>query len=124
MSSRREFLKYAVSITAIPAVVLLSRVGFAQEKKKKKGDEAAGAGGAGWAVPGQGVAGSIKYVEDKSKVAKADQVEKTGVPFAKQDCSNCMLFKNGVCIVITDKNNKVKPTAWCPTWTHNPAVKS
>jgi hypothetical protein len=120
MNSRRNFLKM---IFAAPAVLALSNFAFAQEKKKKKGDAAAPAGD-GWAVPGQGAAATIKYVEDKSKVAKADQVTKGGVPFEKQDCANCILFQNGLCTIITDNNKKVKPTGWCPTWTHNPAVKA
>lgn len=118
MKSRRNFLKM---IFAAPAIVALSNVAFAQEKKKKKGDAAAGDG---FAKPGVGAAATIKYVEDKSKVAKADQVAKGGIPFEKQDCANCILFQNGICTIITDANKKVKPTAWCPTWTHNPAVKA
>lgn len=121
MNSRRDFLKLALSLSAIPAALTLSKVSFAQEKKKKKGDDA---GGDGFAVPGKGAAATIKYVEDKSKVAKADQVTKGGIPFEKQDCANCILFQNGLCTIITDANKKVKPTAWCPTWTHNPAVKA
>jgi hypothetical protein len=122
MNSRRDFLKVALSLTAVPAVLVLSKASFAQEKKKKKGD--AGSTEIGWAVPGKGAAATIKYVEDKSKVAAADRVEKSGVPFNKQDCANCILFQGGLCTIITDNNKKVKPTGWCPTWTHNPAVKS
>ena len=120
MNSRRNFLKM---VLAVPAVLAMSSMGFAQEKKKKKG-EAGAAGEVGQAVPGKGAAASIKYVEDKTKVAKADQVAKTGITFEKQSCSNCILFQNGLCTIITDNNKKVKPTAWCPTWTHNPAVKA
>ena len=119
MNSRRNFLKM---VLAVPAVLAMSSMGFAQEKKKKKGD--AGSTEIGQAVPGKGGAAAIKYVEDKSKVAKADQVTKAGIAFEKQDCHNCILFQNGLCTVITDNNKKVKPTAWCPTWTHNPAVKA
>lgn len=121
MNKRRDFLKMAFSLSAIPAVLALSKIGFAQEKKKKKGDTA-GAGEIGQAVPGKGAAASIKYVEDKSKVAPADKVAKGGVPFEKQNCANCILLQNGICTIITDNNKKVKPTGWCPTWTHNPAV--
>lgn len=124
MNTRRNFLKVALSLAAIPTVLSLGNIAFAQEKKKKKGDAAAAPAGDGFAVPGQGAAATIKYVEDKSKVAKADQVAKGGVPFEKQDCHNCILFQNGVCTIITDANKKVKPTGWCPTWTHNPAVKA
>jgi hypothetical protein len=120
MNSRRNFIKMAFSMSAIPFVLALGKVGFAQEKKKKKGDAAGG--DVGWAIPGKGAAGTLKYVEDKSKVAKADQVEKTGVPFAKQHCANCILMKDGMCTLMTDNNKKVKPTGWCPTWTNNPAV--
>ncbi len=119
MNSRRNFLKMALSV---PAILFMSSLGFAQQKKKKKGE--ADAGGC-FADPTKGSAASIKYVEDKSKVAKADQVEKSGIPFAKQDCANCILFtKTGECQIITDTCKKVKPEGWCPTWTHNPAVKS
>ncbi len=123
MNSRRDFLKVALSITAIPAVLVLSRTSFAQEKKKKKGDAAATTE-VGWAVPGKGAAATIKYVEDKSKVAAADRVAKGGVSFDKQDCANCILFQGGLCTIITDNNKKVKPEGWCPTWTLNPAVKT
>ena len=123
MSSRRNFLKMAFSLSAIPAVLGLSKIGFAQEKKKKKGDAGA-AGEIGQAIPGKGSAGTIKYVEDKSKVPKAEQVAKGGIPYEKQECLNCILYKDGICTIITDNNKKVKPTGWCPTWTHNPAVKT
>lgn len=119
MNSRRNFLKMALTV---PAVLVMSSIGFAQQKKKKKGD--GGGDAIGWAVPGKGAAATIKYVEDKSKVAKADQVTKSGIPFEKQDCANCILFQGGVCTIITDNNKKVKPEGWCPTWTHNPAVKA
>jgi hypothetical protein len=122
MNSRRDFLKMALTLSALPAVLALGQNAFAQQKKKKKGDAGAAAGGYGMAVPGKGSAGAIKYVEDKSKVAKADQVEKGGIPFAKQDCANCILHQNGICTIMTDNNRKVKPTGWCPTWTHNPAI--
>lgn len=124
MNSRRSFLKIAVSLAAIPTVMSLGKVAFAQEKKKKKGDAGAAGGEIGWAVPGKGAAATIQYVEDRSKVAKAAQVAKSGIPFEKQNCANCILFVNGLCTIITDNNKKVKPAAWCPTWTHNPAVKS
>jgi hypothetical protein len=124
MNSRRNFLKMALSLSAIPALLTFSKVSFAQEKKKKKGD--VGSGGTnnniGQAIPGKGAAGTIKYVEDKSKVAKADQVAKGGVPFEKQHCSNCILMKDGMCTLMTDNNKKVKLTGWCPTWTNNPSV--
>jgi hypothetical protein len=125
MNSRRNFLKMIFSLSAIPAVLTLSKIGFAQEKKKKKGDT--GSGGSnevGWAIPGKGAAGNLKYVEDKSKVPKAEQVAKTGVAFEKQHCANCILMKDGMCTLMTDNNKKVKPTGWCPSWTNNPSVPS
>lgn len=118
MDSRRKFLKAAL---AVPAVLLMSSVGFAQQKKKKKGE---GADEIGWAVEGKGAAATIKYYEDKKRVPKAEQITKAGIPFEKQDCANCILFQNGICTIITDNNKKVKPEGWCPTWTLNPAVKS
>ncbi len=121
MNSRRNFLKM---ILAVPAVLAMGNMAFAQEKKKKKGDAGAATAEVGQAVPGKGAAATIKYVEDKSKVAKADQVAKGEFTFEKQTCANCILFQNGICTIITDNNKKVKPTAWCPTWTHNPAVKA
>lgn len=120
MNSRRNFLKMALTLSALPAVMAIGKNAFAQQKKKKKGDDAAG--GFGMAVPGKGSAGSIKYEADKTKVPKADQVAKGGIPFAKQDCANCILHQNGICTIMTDNNRKVVPTGWCPTWTHNPAM--
>lgn len=119
MNSRRDFLKVALSLSAIPALLSFSKVGFAQQKKKKKGDAG---GGVGEAIPGKGSAGAIKYQSDKTKVPKAEQVAKGNIPWDKQHCANCILFQNGVCTLITDNNKKVKPTGWCPSWTHNPAV--
>jgi hypothetical protein len=119
MQSRRDFLKALAAFAAFPAVLSMGKKVFAEEKKKKKGDDASGPG---WAVPGKGSAGSLGYQEDKNKVPKASQAAKGGIPFEKQFCHNCILYKDGLCQAMTDNNKKVKPNGWCNSWTHNPAT--
>ncbi len=116
MQSRRDFLKAMATFAAIPAVLSMGKKVFAQEKKKK------GGGGFEFAIPGKGSAASLGYEEDKKKVPKASQVAKGGIAYDKQFCHNCILYKDGICQVMTDNNRKVKPDAWCNSWTHNPAT--
>lgn len=123
MTARRDFLKQLLSLSAASAALLVGPMAFAQEKKKKKGD--AQDPKTCDAKPGVDGAATINYTEDKSKVAAAAKAEadKKPVKFAQQSCKNCILFQGGVCTVITKGCMKVKPEGWCPTWTHNPAVK-
>jgi hypothetical protein len=71
-------------------------------------------------VPGQGMAASVNYAEDKKKVKKELQIDRNGTPFAKQDCSNCALYvadasgKFGKCALFATEC--VKPTSWCASW--------
>jgi hypothetical protein len=124
MQSRRDFLKTLLTFSAIPLVLSMSKNLFAEEKKKRRGEDAGG--GFGDAVPGKGSAGSLGYQVDKNKVPKASQIAKgtPPVPFEKQFCHNCILYKDGICQAMTDNNKKVKPNGWCNSWTLNPAVKS
>lgn len=122
MNTRREFLKNLMAFSAASFALLLGKNAFAKPKKGEKQDP-----NTCDAKPGVEGAGQIGYIEDKSKVSAAAQTSaekgKT-VKFANQTCSNCIMFQGGVCTIITSGCKKVKPTAWCPTWTHNPAAKS
>ena len=133
MNSRRDFIVKAISLASLPVVLVLSGKLFAQEKKKKKVDAAAGSTTGNYAVPGKGLPATVKYVEDKSKVAAADQTAKQGIPFAAQNCGTCVLYSAGtacgkaeaVCTLFqAEKANMVKASAWCTSWAQNINCKS
>jgi hypothetical protein len=73
-----------------------------------------------YVVPGQGMAASVNFVEDKKKAKKELQIERQGVPFAKQNCASCGLYtadkdgKFGKCALFATEC--VKPTSWCQSW--------
>jgi anaerobic selenocysteine-containing dehydrogenase len=124
MNARRDFLKQLMTFSVASAALLLGQNAFSQEKKKKKGETQDPKSCD--AKPGVDGAATINYVEDKSKVdaaTKAAADKGKALPFAKQNCGNCILFQGGVCTIITKGCMKVKNEGWCPTWTHNPAVK-
>ena len=71
-------------------------------------------------VVGQGMAASVNYAEDKKKVKKDLQIDRMGVPFAKQNCASCGLYtanpdgKAGKCALFAGQC--VKPASWCGSW--------
>jgi hypothetical protein len=111
--SRRDFVKQGLgavaALAAFPALIkaLLPSVAQAQAKPK-------------FVVPGQGMAASVGYVENKAKVEKALQIERNGVKFADQKCATCVLFNKdaggdyGKCALFPTE--VVKPTSWCKSW--------
>lgn len=126
MASRREFIK---TLAASSAGLLLTTLSFrnvlAEEKKKKK--EAGG--GALPADPKKGKAKELNYVPDRAKVTDAKlKVEKMGVPFNKQDCKNCVLYKptgggHGICMLMqSEPEHIVAEIGWCTSWAKNPNV--
>ncbi len=127
--TRRDFLKTMVGATAglFLASLSLEKFSFAEEKKKKKEDSAPVAELP--ADPKKGKAKEFHYTPDHSLVTDAKlKVEKLGVPFDKQNCKNCLLFKlgkngTGTCtLMIAEPEHIVKEMGWCTSWAKNPAV--
>lgn len=119
-SSRREFFKQALGVVgaavAAPAFLrtLLPSVAQAQAPGS-------------FVTPGQGMAASVNYVEaaGKTKIADATlKVDRNGVKFADQKCTNCVLFTknpgdaNGKCALFA--NQQVKSDSWCKSWSKKP----
>jgi hypothetical protein len=101
--SRRDFFKQALGAVALTFLAL--KAGAAEVLK--------------FVVPGQGMAASVNYTEDKKKAKKDLQIERQGVPFAQQKCSGCALYtkvddKSGKCALFP--NQLVKANAWCASW--------
>jgi hypothetical protein len=101
--SRRDFFKQVLGFAALTLWTLKAR---AAETMK-------------FVVPGQGMAASVNYSEDKKKVKKDLQTDRQGVKFANQKCSVCALYtkvdeKAGKCALFP--NEYVKANAWCASW--------
>lgn len=100
-SSRRSFfgksMKALGSLALAPAALstLFGQQSQAQEKRRAKpGAEAAGGETSlPWVEEGKGMAASLSYASDHSKVKDASKkVERQGTPFEKQHCNACMLY--------------------------------
>lgn len=111
-SSRRGFFAKsgkALGALAIAPSVLSSFFGAsvanAEEKRRAKpGAAGAGAGDTSlpWVAEGKGMAASLNYADDHSKVKDAKlKVERQGVPFDKQFCNGCLLYTK-----VGDKDGK------------------
>lgn len=126
-NSRRSFVKLALGLGGF--ALLGSAPALAQERRRtaKPGGAAAGAGGDAnlpLVEPGKGMAASVQYHHKNTEVKDAKlKVDRSGVPFAKQTCSNCMLYtkagmKNGEevgkCTLFA--GNVVKGGGWCASW--------
>lgn len=75
--------------------------------------------------PGEAAAVAVNYVAKHSDIKdSALKVERMGVPFEKQFCSNCMLFTKdgagdaGKCPIFA--NQQVAGAAWCSSWAKKP----
>ena len=114
--SRRDFFKQALGIVgavaAAPALLkaILPSVARAEAAPT-------------FVVPGQGMAASVGYVEDKTKAPKDKQVDRNGVKFADQKCSNCAIYtkdasgKGGKCALFSSPPGLlVKDNSWCASW--------
>jgi len=107
--ARRDFFKQAGTWLLAPFVLssFWRRLALAADKVP-------------FVVPGQGMAASVNYTEDKSKVKKELQTDRQGVKFADQKCSACTLFTKdpagnyGKCALFPGQF--VKPTSWCSSW--------
>ena len=120
-NSRRQFFKQALgSVGAIVAAPVLLRT-LLPSVAQAQAPVVPGS----FVVPGQGMAASVGYVEDKKKVAKDKQIDRNGTKFADQSCTNCALFvkepnsANGKCALFP--NQLVKPTSFCNSWAKKPA---
>ena len=111
--SRRDFFKQALGVAGLalmaPTLVRSVFTSVAQAADAPK-----------FVAPGKGMAASVNYLEDKKKAPKNLQIERNGVPFAKQSCSGCALYTKdavgnyGKCALFPNEN--VKPTSWCQSW--------
>ncbi len=112
-SSRRDFFKQMVG--ALGAVVAAPVVINALTSLKAKAADAVK-----YVLPGQGMAASINYLEDKKKAKKELQIDRQGVKFAEQKCDTCQLYtksgdnKYGKCALFPTE--MVKADAWCSSW--------
>lgn len=119
-SSRRQFFNQVLG-----AVGLLAAGPALLKSLMSEQAQAQTAGAPSYVVPGQGMAASVGYVENKTKVEKSLMIERNGVAFKDQKCSNCVLFqpeaggKGGKCALFP--NQLVKPTSWCKSWSKKPA---
>lgn len=110
--SRRNFFKQMVG--AVGAVVAAPVVINALTSLKAKAADAVK-----YVVPGQGMAKSVNYFDDKSKVDKKLQTDRQGTKFAAQECGNCQLYTKsgadyGKCALFPSE--MVKAKAWCASW--------
>jgi hypothetical protein len=111
--SRRDFFKQGLSaaaaLAAFPMLVKALLPSLAQAQGAPK-----------FVKPGQGMAASVGYTENKAKVEKSLQIERNGVKWAGQRCETCVLFQKdpggayGKCALFPGEN--VKPTSWCKSW--------
>lgn len=112
-NSRRNFFKQAAGalggFIAAPALLrsVWPSVAHAEDVKYVKA--------------GVGMAASVNYTDDKKTVKKELQVERAGVKFADQKCSNCMLYTKdaksasyGKCSLFPSE--MVKSDSWCASW--------
>lgn len=111
-NSRREFFKQVLGTLSVaaaaPALLKAIMPSFAH------------AAGPTFVKPSQGMAASVNYTEDKSKVKKELQTDRGGVKFKDQKCSGCMLYTKdaggdyGKCALFPQ--DMVKGPAWCSSW--------
>lgn len=120
--NRRQLIQWGLGILGMSAVTAVAA-------EKRAARPAAGAPAAGGAEPfvdpaTDPMAKSVNFATKKSDVTKAElKVEKQGVKFEQQQCSNCMLYsaagkKDGVeagkCTLFAGK--VVRGDSWCGSW--------
>lgn len=123
--SRRKLFLGAVGILSFG---LMSSLVSAEERRRARGaDKKAAAGGPladPLVDPKDPTAQAMNYAEKHADVKKAElKIERSGVAFEKQNCSNCGFFKEvgtkdkakvGTCTLFSRK--LVKNEAWCSSW--------
>ena len=125
MNSRRQFVKIALGVGGL--ALLLPNSVLAE---RRRGGGAAAAGGAQGDLalplvkPGEGMAASVNYYHKHSDVKNAAlKVERQGLAWDKQFCTNCMLYTKsgqkdgsevGKCTLFSGM--LVKGEGWCASW--------
>lgn len=126
MTTRRDFLKFA----AVGGASLFAMTAIANAEEKRRAGKPADAAAAGGdsalplVKPGEGMAAGVNYQDDKAKVKDAAlKIDRQGVKFADQKCSNCALYQAagkkdgaevGKCSLFA--NQLVKANSWCGSW--------
>lgn len=118
--SRREFFKKAAGLAG--AVVVAPTV--LNSLFASTAQAAAGCDTMPLAEPGKDMAASVNYVAKVADVKDAKaKVERQGVAWGKQTCSNCGLYnkkcgagadEKGTCAIFAGK--VVMSTGWCTSW--------
>ena len=119
--SRRSFMQWMAAGAALVATPWFVQ---AQERRRGSAPKASSELDLPMAVPGKDAAAALNYVEKHADVKKAElKVEKAGVAFDKQNCSNCIFYKSvgqkggkdvGTCQVLPGK--LVVGGGWCSSW--------
>ncbi len=111
--NRRRFLQVLVGVFAF--------LNFAQaEEKRRGGAKAAAPGEKSFVKPGEGMAASVKYVEDiKDWKDAALKIDRQGVKWGQQHCENCALYTkddatSGKCTLFSGQH--VKANGICASW--------
>lgn len=121
-ATRRHFFKQL--LFGAGAVALTTSIGSqALAQGRRRGNEAGGAE-LPLVEPGKGQALSVKYVHNITDIKEAAlKVDRQGVKFVDQKCSNCMLYAKhgdkdgkevGKCTIFA--NQVVRADGWCMTW--------
>lgn len=123
--NRRRLMQAALGIVGLAAVEALG----SETRAKKPAAGGAAKGGGDLDLPmldpkTDAMAKNVNYAVKHSDVTKADiKVEKQGVKFEQQFCSNCMLYtavgekggkKVGKCTLF--QKALVPEDAWCTSW--------
>lgn len=117
--SRRSFFKGMISAFGLVAVSGSLTSAFAQGRKKKEA-EAPKSSEPTLVEPGKGMAANVNYQHKHADVKDAAlKVEKQGVKWDAQLCSNCVLYTKhgadtGRCTLFPGQ--LVKDAGWCTSW--------
>lgn len=129
-NTRRDFIKKSAQGLAGVALAggflnWISLDSAYAKKKKKKKSGASGGSDQKLIDTNAPMAKNVRYQHDKSKITDAAlKIEKQGVKWADQKCSNCVLY-NAVVDKVDGKavgkcslfpQNVVAAEGWCTTW--------
>ena len=111
--NRRQFLQVLAGTFAF--------LNFAQaEEKRRGGAKAAAPGEKSFVKPGEGMAGSVKYVEDVNDWKDtALKIDRQGIKWGQQHCESCVLYTkddatSGKCTLFSGQHVKAKGI--CASW--------
>lgn len=117
--NRRSFFKGMASALGLVLVSGSFTSVFAQGRKKKE-EKTEAAKGPTLVEPGKGMAANVNYQHNHADVKDAAlKVEKQGVKWEAQFCSNCVLYTKlgdgtGKCTLFPGQ--LVKDSGWCTSW--------